>query len=70
MCLDVLCLVVGAGLLLTGKLVSKWQVEVLGLACPYIAWLAKDLGWAGGTASGGHCVSSLGQEFVYAVGAY
>ena len=32
---------------------------------PDIHWLARDLGWAGGS----HCVTSLGQEPEYAAGA-
>ena len=44
-----------------GQLVSTWQVE---MGWPDIHWLARDLGWAGGS----HCVS-FGQELEYAVGA-
>ena len=44
-----------------GQLVSTWQVE---MGWPDIHWLARDLGWAGGS----RCVS-FGQELEYAVGA-
>ena len=43
------------------KMVSTWQVE---MGWPDIHWLARDLGWAGGS----HCVS-FGQDLEYAVGA-
>ena len=46
---------------LLGQLVSTWQVE---MGWPDIHWLARDLGWAGGS----HGVS-FGQELEYAVGA-
>ena len=45
------------------SVISTWQIE---MGWPRdIHWLARDLGWAGGS----HCVS-FGQELEYAVGAY
>ena len=50
------------GLLLTGSTGQRpWQVE---MGWPDIHWLARDLGWAGGSR-----LFELGQELEYAVGA-